>query len=58
MQCLQIQLLLRLLGNRFKIWAQCSFGNRLCIIVVVLLALVERLNINRRDDPRLKPQLA
>ena len=58
MQCLQVQLLLRLLGNRFKIGAQGSFGNRLSIVVIVLLTLVERLHVNCWNDPWLKPHLA
>jgi len=72
MQGLQVQLLFAFLGNDWKIGAQSSFGYCLGIIVVVrrendsldlflvhlTLAFVERLNVNRRDDPRLKPQLA
>jgi len=43
-QGLQVQLLLRLLRNRFEIGTESSFDNRDCIILIVLLVIVERLN--------------
>ena len=50
MQRLQIKLLLCLLGNRLEIGTKSGFGDGLGIIVIVLLAFVERLNVNRWDD--------
>src|SRR5262249_24578999 len=41
-----------------QIGPQGSLCNRLGVVVVVLLSLHERLYVNRRDDPRLVPQLA
>ena len=37
---------------------QRRFGDRLGVVVVVLLSLHERLHIDRRDDPRLVAELA
>ena len=39
-------------------WTQRSLGNRFGVIVVVLLPLDERSDIDSRDDPRLKTQAA
>jgi len=57
MQCLQVKLLLRFLGNRLEIGAQGSFCNRHSIVVIVFLALIECLHVNRRNDSGLKPHL-
>jgi hypothetical protein len=43
MQRLQIKLLLRFLRNCFEIGPQSSLGDGFSIIVIVLLALIERL---------------
>jgi len=58
MQRLEIKLLLRLLRYRLEIGTQSGFCNSFSVIVAVLLALVERLHINRGNDPGLEPYLA
>jgi len=58
MQCLQIQLILTFFSNRAEVWPHCCFCDSFRIVVIVLLPLVERLHIDRRDDPRLKPELS
>src|SRR5262245_39051016 len=55
---LQIQLLLALLPHRAQFGPQSRFCNSLGVVVVVLLALHERLHIDRRDDARLVTKLA
>ena len=44
--------------NEQQFRAQCSFCYRFRIIIVVLLTLFERFHINRRNDTRLKSELA
>ena len=56
MQCLQVQLILALLCHGLQIWTQCGLGNRFGVIVILLLTLDERPDIDRRDNPRLKTQ--
>jgi len=58
MEGLEVELVLRLLSDYAQIGPQRGLSNRLGVIVVVLLSLYERLHIDRRDDPRLVPQLA
>ncbi len=58
MQCLQVELVLRLLWHAFEVRAQYRLGNRFGIVVVVLLPLVERLGVLGRDDARFKAKFA
>ena len=53
---LQIELILALLLDEAQVRAQRRLGDGLGIVVVVLLSLHERLDIDRRDDPRLVAQ--
>lgn len=55
MQGLKVELILTLLRNGPKVGPQRRFCDRLSVVVVVLLPLVERLHVNRRDDPRFEP---
>ena len=55
MQRLQIELVLCLLPHDAQVGAQSRFGDRLGIVVVVLLALRERLDVDRRNDARGMP---
>lgn len=52
----RIQLILALLRHGLQVRSKGGLGNRFGIIVIVLLTLDEWLDVNRRDDPRLKPQ--
>ena len=54
MQGLQIELILTLLSNRAQVGPKRRLCNGLCVVVVVLLALVERLHVDGRNDPRLE----
>lgn len=58
MKRLQIQLILRLLGDQLQVRAQRRFRNPLGVVVVILLPLHERLGVLGRNDAGLKPQLA
>src|SRR6516165_3288809 len=58
MASLQVQLILALLLDEPQVRTQRRFGDRLGIVVIVLLPLHERLDVDRRDDPRLVPQRA
>jgi hypothetical protein len=49
-------LVLALLGHRLQVRAKGGLGDRLRVVVVVLLALAERPHVDRRDDPRLEPE--
>ena len=53
---LQVELILALLLDEPQVRSQRRLGDRLGIVVVVLLPLHERLDVDRRDDPRLVPQ--
>jgi hypothetical protein len=55
---LQIELVLALLLHDAQVRSQRCFSDRLGIIVIVLLSLHERFNVDRRDDPRLMSQRA
>jgi hypothetical protein len=55
---LQVELILALLLDDTQVRSQRRLGNCLGIVVVVLLPLQERFDVNRRDDPRLVPQRA
>jgi len=55
---LQIKLVLALFLDRAQIRPQRGLGDCLRIVVVVLLALHERSDVNRWDDPRLVAQSA
>ena len=55
MQGLKVELILIFLRDGPKIGPQRGFCDRLGVIIIVLLALVERLYVNRRYDPRLEP---
>ena len=55
---LQIKLVLALFLNRAQLRPQRGLGDCLRIVVVVLLALHERSDVNRGDDPRLVAQSA
>jgi hypothetical protein len=57
-QGLQVELILALLGDGAQVRPQGSFRDRLGIVVVVLLPFVERLDVDRRDDPRLEAHSA
>ena len=54
MASLEIELLWRLLLYELEVRPQGCFGNGLGIIVVILLPLRERFDVDRRDDPGLK----
>ena len=58
MQSLQIELILRLLLHDTQVRAQSRLGDRLGVVVIVLLALGERLDVDRRDDARRVPEPA
>ena len=58
MQGLQVELILRLLLHDAQVGPQSRLGDGLGVVVVVLLALGERLDVDRRDDPRLMAELA
>ena len=58
MASLQIELILGLLPHRSQVRSQRRLGDRLGVVVVVLLPLHERLHVDRRDDPRLVAELA
>src|SRR4051812_27886828 len=47
-----------ILLDRTQVRPQRGLVHRLGIVVVVLLALHEGIDVNRRDDPRLVPQSA
>ena len=55
---LQVELVLGLLAHDAQVRPQGGLGDRLGVVVVVLLALHERLHVDRRNDPRLVAQLA
>jgi hypothetical protein len=55
---LQIELVLALLFDPAQIRSQRCLGDRLGIIVIVLLPLDEGFDIDRRDDKRLMCQRA
>ena len=55
---LQVELILRLLAARAQVGAQSRLGDGLGIVVVVLLTLHERLDVDRRDDARRVPEPA
>jgi hypothetical protein len=55
---LQIELVLALLLDCTQVRPQRGLGDRLGIVVVVLLPFNERSDVDRRDDPRLMPQSA
>lgn len=57
-QCLQIELILALLGYAIQVWPKGRFRNGFGVVVVVLLALVEGLGKFGRNDARLKAQSA
>ena len=48
---LQVKLILGLLSDGSQVRAQCRLGDRLSIVVVVLLPLHEGLHVDCRDDP-------
>ena len=54
---LKIELILRLLAYDTQVRPQGCFSNRLGVIVIVLLTLQERFDVNRRNDPRLMAEL-
>ena len=56
MQSLQIELILRLLLHDAQVGAQSRLGNGLGVVVVVLLTLRERLDVDCRDDARRVPE--
>ncbi|OJF91628.1 hypothetical protein AX760_23250 [Pararhizobium antarcticum] len=58
MQGLQVQLILILLGQRSQVRTEGRFGYGLSIVVIVLLSLVEGLQVNCWDDPRLETHAA
>ena len=58
MTCLQVELILALLLDKPQIRSQRCLGDRLGIVVIVLLPLHERLDVDCRNDPRLVPQRA
>jgi len=55
---LQVELILALLLDDTQVRSQRRLGNCLGIVVIVLLPLQERFDVNRRDDPRLVSQRA
>ena len=57
MEGLKVELILRLLTHDAQVRPQRGLCDRLGVVVVVFLALHERLHIDRRDDPRLVTQL-
>src|SRR6516165_7216030 len=50
---LQVELILRLLADNAQIRPQGRLGDGFGIVVIVLLPLDERLDVNCRNDPRL-----
>src|SRR5664279_2743923 len=57
-ECLKIELVLRLLAHDAQVRSQGCLGDRLCVVIIVLLPLHERLYIDRWNDPRLVAKLA
>ena len=55
--CLQVQWILVFLGNDPQVWSHCRFCDSLRIVAIVPLPLVERLNIDCRNDPGLEAEL-
>ena len=55
---LQVELVLALLLDEAQVRSQRRFGDGLGIVVIVLLALHERLDVNCRNDARLVSQCA
>jgi hypothetical protein len=47
---LQVQLILALLLDEPQVWSQRRFGNRLGVVVVVLLPFYEGLDVDRQDN--------
>ncbi len=58
MQRLQIELVLALLRDCIQVRTQRRFSDGFRVIVVVLLALIEWLYVDRWNNPRLKTHLA
>jgi hypothetical protein len=58
LEILQIELFLTLLRDSRQVGSECRFGDRLSIVVIVLLALDEWLHIDRRNDPRFNARLS
>src|SRR5580704_16567149 len=55
---LQVELVLALLRDEAQVRPQRCLGNRLGVVVIILLPLHERFDVDRRDDPRLVAQCA
>ena len=58
MQGLQIKLILGFLANGSEVRSERCLGNGFGIVIVILLALQERLHVDRRDNPWLEAKLA
>ncbi len=58
MQGLQVELILCLFPNKLQIRPKSRLGNRLGVVVIVLLALDEGLDVDRRNNPRFVAQFA
>ena len=55
---LQVELVLALRLDEAQVRSQRRLGDGLGILVIVLLSLHERFDVDRRDDPRFVPQRA